>query len=107
MRVALLFILCAVVVPVFAASPLADAAMKGDKAAVQKLLQQKTDVNSTQADGSSALHWAVYRGDLEMADALQIMPPDGTDGLSRAQARRLTVGDGKRRDVVQRGRHRQ
>jgi uncharacterized protein len=70
MRVAQLLVSCAFLVPVFAASPVADAAMKGDKAAVRKLLQQKADVNSTQADGSTALHWAVYRGDLDLADAL-------------------------------------
>ena len=48
----------------------ADAAMRGDKAAVRALLAQKADVNAPQADGATALHWAVYRGDLEMADVL-------------------------------------
>jgi ankyrin repeat protein len=44
--------------------------MKGDKAALQTLLRQKADVNAPQIDGATALHWAVYRGDLETADVL-------------------------------------
>jgi len=51
-------------------SPIADAAMNGDAAAVHALVQQKADVNAAQADGATALQWAVYRGDLEMADVL-------------------------------------
>jgi ankyrin repeat protein len=53
-----------------AASELADAAMNGDGAAVQKLLEKHADVNAAQADGATALHWAVYRGDLAIATAL-------------------------------------
>jgi ankyrin repeat protein len=51
-------------------SPLADAAMNGDRAGVQSLLQQKADVNAAQADGATAIQWAAYRDDLEMADVL-------------------------------------
>jgi ankyrin repeat protein len=51
-------------------SPIADAAMNGDSAAVTSLLKNKADVNAQQADGSSALQWAVYRGDAAMTDAL-------------------------------------
>jgi len=51
-------------------SDVADAAMRGDKAAVRALLAQHADVNAPQADGASALHWAVYRGDKELADML-------------------------------------
>ena len=32
--------------------------------------QQKADVNAPQVDGATALHWAVYRDDLELADLL-------------------------------------
>jgi ankyrin repeat protein len=53
-----------------APSPVADAAMKGDLAAVQSLIQQKSDVNAPQADGATAIQWAAYRSDLKMADAL-------------------------------------
>src|SRR5207244_8236168 len=51
-------------------SDVADAAMKGDGAALRTLLQQKADVNAPQIDGATALHWAVYRDDLEAADLL-------------------------------------
>jgi ankyrin len=51
-------------------SDIADAAQKGDRAAVQKLILQKADVNAPQVDGATALHWAVYRQDLELADML-------------------------------------
>jgi len=49
---------------------LADAAMRGDKAAVQSLLLKKVDVNAAQGDGNTALHWAAYRDDLAMAQLL-------------------------------------
>ncbi len=51
-------------------SPVADAAMNGDKAALRSLLQSKADVNTPQADGATAIQWAAYRNDLEMADLL-------------------------------------
>jgi len=51
-------------------SDVADAAMRGDKAAVQKLIAAKADVNAPQNDGATALHWAVYRGDREMVGLL-------------------------------------
>ena len=45
----------------YAASPeVADAAMKADASAVHTLLAKKVDVNEPPADGSTALHWAVY-----------------------------------------------
>ena len=51
-------------------SEVAEAAMRGDKAAVQKLVAQHADVNAPQADGATALHWAVFRSDKEMVDLL-------------------------------------
>jgi ankyrin repeat protein len=53
-----------------AGSEVADAAMKGDKATVRKLLLARADVNATQVDGATALHWAVYRDDVETANML-------------------------------------
>jgi ankyrin repeat protein len=53
-----------------ATSPVADAAMKGDQRAVATLLAQRADVNAPQADGATALHWAVYRDDLPMIERL-------------------------------------
>jgi ankyrin repeat protein len=53
-----------------ASSPVADAAMNGDRALVRKLLQQKADVNAPQPDGATAIQWAAYRADPDMADLL-------------------------------------
>jgi ankyrin repeat protein len=53
-----------------AGSPVADAAMRGDRAAVRTLLQQKSDVNVPQPDGATAIQWAAYNNDLAMADML-------------------------------------
>jgi uncharacterized protein len=51
-------------------SDVADAAMRGDKAAVRTLLQQHADVNAAQPDGATAIHWAAYKGDNELASML-------------------------------------
>lgn len=44
---------------------LADAAEKGDRAVIRQLLGTGADVNAAQVDGTTALHWAVYRDDAE------------------------------------------
>jgi len=54
----------------FGANAVADAAMNRDLAAVKAGIAQKADVNATQADGSTALHWAAHWDDPEMADRL-------------------------------------
>lgn len=51
-------------------SDIANAAEKGDRAAVRALIAKKVDVNATQPDGATGLHWAVYRNDPEMVDIL-------------------------------------
>ncbi|MBY0497682.1 MAG: ankyrin repeat domain-containing protein [Cyanobacteria bacterium] len=51
-------------------SPLADAAMKGDKDAVKQLLKDGADIGVPQGDGMTALHWAAERGDAELAQLL-------------------------------------
>src|SRR5215467_12662793 len=69
MKLALVFAL--LIAAACAASPdVADAAMKGNKAEVRRLVQQKADVNAPQVDGTTALHWAVQSNDLEMVDVL-------------------------------------
>jgi ankyrin repeat protein len=42
---------------------IADAAARGDVAAVRSLIQQRADVNGALGDGMTALHWAADRGD--------------------------------------------
>jgi ankyrin repeat protein len=49
---------------------LVDAARNGDQDSLRALLQKKVDVNAAEADGSTALHWASYRDDLESAGLL-------------------------------------
>ena len=51
-------------------APVADAARRGDAAAVRELLRAGSDVNAAQADGMTALHWAAQRGDAEVARTL-------------------------------------
>src|ERR1700676_1315825 len=51
-------------------SRLSDAAMQGDADAVRGELAQKVDVNAPQGDGTTALHWAAYKDDVEMGKML-------------------------------------
>jgi uncharacterized protein len=47
-----------------------DAAMNGDLKTVRTLVRQAVDINATQPDGMTALHWAVERRDLPMMNVL-------------------------------------
>ena len=49
---------------------LPEAAKRQDRAAVRTLLEQGADVNAPQADGATALHWAVHWLDTELARLL-------------------------------------
>src|ERR687898_2958241 len=49
---------------------LADAAERRDRAAVRTLLTGGADVNTTQVDGTTALHWAAYHDDAETVAVL-------------------------------------
>ncbi len=51
-------------------APVLDAARRDDLAAVKALLRGGADVNATQADGLTALHWAALNGDLPMSRVL-------------------------------------
>ena len=53
-----------------ATAEVADAAMRGDGGAVRAALTRNADVNGAQVDGSTALHWAVERNDIEIVDLL-------------------------------------
>lgn len=50
--------------------PLVEAARTGDNVAMRVLLESKVRVNSAEADGATALHWAAHRDDVEAADLL-------------------------------------
>ena len=56
--------------PPGAAAAFVDAAMNGNRDAVRALLKDGADVNTTQADGMTALHWAAQKGDVELAKVL-------------------------------------
>jgi ankyrin repeat protein len=51
-------------------APLADAAERGDKAAIADLLRKQVDVNAAQGDGMTALHWSALNGDADTVAAL-------------------------------------
>jgi len=53
-----------------ATAEVADAASRGDRGAVRAAIGRKADVNLPQVDGTTALHWAVERDDLELTDLL-------------------------------------
>lgn len=57
-------------------APLADAAEKNDRAAVQALLASHAELNQPQADGMTALHWAVRHDDTEFARQLVAVGAD-------------------------------
>ena len=50
--------------------PLADAAQRADWGAVRALVQQGTDVTARQGDGATALHWAAYWDEVDIAGLL-------------------------------------
>ncbi len=53
-----------------APSGLVDAVKSGNKTAIRTLLQQHVDINASEPDGSTALHWAVQGNDTETVGML-------------------------------------
>jgi ankyrin repeat protein len=51
-------------------TPLIAAVKRGDGAAVTRLLRQRVPVNATEADGSTALHWAARLDHVDIVQAL-------------------------------------
>src|SRR5262245_53757283 len=50
--------------------PIVDAAKRGDRVALRALVDKHADVTVSEPDGSTALHWASYRDDVDSADVL-------------------------------------
>jgi ankyrin repeat protein len=53
-----------------AQAEIADAASRGNKAEIERLLKSGADVNAQQPDGATALQWAAYRADAQLAELL-------------------------------------
>src|SRR5438445_13225620 len=66
-------------------APLVDAARRGDTAAVRALLQRHVDANQALPDGTTALHWAARRDDL---DEIRLLIRAGA-GVKRAKRKRM------------------
>lgn len=60
----------ALALPGFGQAGIADALMHGDLAGAAQLIDDGADVNATQTDGSTALHWAIYRDDAALTTRL-------------------------------------
>ncbi len=52
------------------ATPVTDAVMRGDLATLRSVLRSGADVNTTQGDGMTALHWASHNGHADVAQVL-------------------------------------
>jgi ankyrin repeat protein len=55
---------------VFGPSSLSDAIQSGNRAAAMDMIAKGADVNAAESDGTTALHWAVHRDDVELVDRL-------------------------------------
>jgi ankyrin repeat protein len=66
----LLGVACVATAGAGAAGELASALKVGDAAAARALLAERADANDAEADGTTALHWAVHAGDAALARAL-------------------------------------
>jgi uncharacterized protein len=71
-------------------SRMADAAAQGDFNTVMALIAQKADVNAAQADGSTALEWAIHWNNAGAVDALLKAGAD-TKAATRLNATALYV----------------
>ncbi len=66
----LLFVLPLPSLAAVSGAPLADAVEQHESEIARALINQGAEVNASQPDGMTALHWAVYYNDLETAKAL-------------------------------------
>ncbi len=71
MKTLIIALIVATASPVWAAeAPLATAVQKMDRAAIGQLIVKRVDINAPQPDGTTALHWAAYHDDLDLAHRL-------------------------------------
>jgi hypothetical protein len=98
----LLLLGAAALVAAPADSRLADAAMRGDREALGSLLTDRSSINVSQIDGTTALHWAVRKGDLETADAERFVEKHTIETPSRRKhsGRPQTVGRSRANAIV-------
>ncbi len=62
--------LIALLIALLAATPLIDAVKKGDAQAARAQLKGGADVNQSEGDGATALHWAAHRDSAELVKLL-------------------------------------
>src|SRR5262245_3649127 len=60
----------ALLILALASASLVEAVKSGDRIAAVALIGQRADVNTPEADGTTALHWAVHQGDLDLTQRL-------------------------------------
>ena len=85
-----------------AATPLIDAVKRHDTVAANALLDRGADVNGTEGDGATALHWAAQLDDL---DAVNLLLDAGAaaDASNRFNVRPLELASGNgNREIVER-----
>jgi ankyrin repeat protein len=92
-RVFLGLLVVALAVPARAAGPepeLVAAVKAGNSATVRTLIERKANVNATEVDGTSALHWAVRTGDTASTELL-ILAGARVDAVNRYGVTPLSV----------------
>jgi ankyrin repeat protein len=70
LRLVLASLVCFVAAPTLLAADIVDAARRQDRAAVLEALQSGADARAQSPDGTTALHWAIYHGDVELVGRL-------------------------------------
>src|SRR5688572_13197413 len=70
LSIALMAALVAMALPQANTGQLATAIQEGKHAAALEMIRAGADVNEAQPDGTRPIHWAVYRVDYEVMDAL-------------------------------------
>ncbi len=97
-RLVMALVLLAGEVGAWAGTPLIEAVKASNDQAVSRLLEQGVDVNAAEPDGTTALMWAAYDGDAELAAALIKAGADvahANDYGATAMSEGATAGDPK------------